>query len=321
MATDRAGRETARERLVRMVEPPSVDGGWVPEPPVLPSPVDPQGVLPLRVLAPEADDEGRALRRRALDSALTAYTAAHGHPLDHPAPAGAPVQRRWATRTRVVVAAAIVLAATTGVVVARTSGQLHSTLVESRGIAGQVDRADTPAGAVPSAAGPPGSEDERAEDAPRSESGGDTTGGEVVVHVVGQVGEPGVVHLDAGARVADAIEAAGGATAEADLPSLNLARVLTDGEQVLVPRPGEQATGPAAGASGGTGVAAAGGLLDLNAADVTALDGLPRIGPVLAQRIVDWRTEHGRFTAVDELAEVTGIGPSVLADLRDLVRV
>jgi competence protein ComEA len=91
---------------------------------------------------------------------------------------------------------------------------------------------------------------------------------------------------------------------------VNLARVLEDGEQILVPLPGE-----------GPGAAAADPRLDLNTADARALEDLPGIGPVLAQRIVDFRTAHGRFTAVEELTEVSGIGPTVLAQVREMVRV
>ncbi|HEX6916879.1 MAG TPA: ComEA family DNA-binding protein [Phycicoccus sp.] len=144
----------------------------------------------------------------------------------------------------------------------------------------------------------------------------------VVVHVVGQVAHPGVEELPVGSRVSDAVAAAGGATSKADLSAINLARVLVDGEQVRVPKPGEVlsaaaggAPGPGSGASTGPGA----GLVPLNTADVAALDTLPGVGPVLAQRIVDWRTAHGRFTTVDELAEVSGIGEKLLAQLRPLV--
>ncbi|NLE71005.1 MAG: ComEA family DNA-binding protein, partial [Actinomycetales bacterium] len=118
----------------------------------------------------------------------------------------------------------------------------------------------------------------------------------------------------------------GGATAEADLAGVNLARVVADGEQVVVPRPGEAAAAAVTAAGGGTtggtgGAGGAAGPLDLNAADAAALDTLPGIGPVLAERIVAWRAEHGRFTSVEELTEVSGIGPTLLARLRDLVRV
>lgn len=126
----------------------------------------------------------------------------------------------------------------------------------------------------------------------------------------------------------DAVSAAGGATHAADVAAINLARVLVDGEQVIVPKPGEVVAGPGAagsgagadgsssgsvGGSGGSG--GSGGKVALNTADLAALDTLPGVGPVLAQRILDWRTEHGRFTTVDELGEVSGIGEKLLAQL------
>lgn len=144
----------------------------------------------------------------------------------------------------------------------------------------------------------------------------------VVVHVAGEVGRPGVVEVPSGSRLEDAIEAAGGATGEADLAAVNLARPVVDGEQVYVPSTADERA-PASWGGGTTGAGvpdgAGSGLVDLNAADVGALDALPGIGPVLAQRILDWRTEHGRFTSVDELGEVAGIGPTVLERLRPLV--
>lgn len=148
---------------------------------------------------------------------------------------------------------------------------------------------------------------------------------EVVVHVVGQVVAPGVVTLPAGSRVTDALDAAGGALPGADLSALNLAAVLTDGVQVRVPVPGEAVEPVPAAEPGGVvpgGVVGTGdGLLDVNAATATQLDDLPGIGPVLAERIVQWRSEHGRFGSVDDLEQVSGIGPAVLEKLRDRVRV
>jgi competence protein ComEA len=153
---------------------------------------------------------------------------------------------------------------------------------------------------------------------------------ELVVHVVGQVARPGLVRLAAGARVADAIEAAGGAGRSADLTAMNLARALVDGEQVFVPKPGEEPPALVApqlpgGATAGNGTGSVGGsatgLVNLNTADLDALDSLPGVGPVLAQRIVDWRTEHGRFTTVEELGEVSGIGDKMLSQLRPRVTV
>jgi competence protein ComEA len=150
---------------------------------------------------------------------------------------------------------------------------------------------------------------------------------QVVVRVVGEVRKPGLVRLAVGARVADALTAAGGATKRADLAALNLARPVSDGEQVYVPRPGETPPGPSGegkdgGAGAGTGQGAAGsgaGPVNLNTADLAALDSLPGVGPVLAQRILDWRAEHGRFSSVEELGEVSGIGDKLLAQLKPKV--
>jgi competence protein ComEA len=132
---------------------------------------------------------------------------------------------------------------------------------------------------------------------------------DVVVAVAGKVLRPGLVRLPAGSRVDDAVRAAGGVVPGTDPGLLNLARRLVDGEQVLVGADPPLGSGPAP-ASG-----AAAGPLDLNTATVADLDALPGIGPVLAQRIVDWRTEHGRFASVEQLREVTGIGESKYADL------
>ena len=173
---------------------------------------------------------------------------------------------------------------------------------------------------VPSAVG--GSVD--VSGSPTSPPAGAAAAGLVVVHVVGHVRRPGVRSLPTGSRVADAVHAAGGATSRADLSLLNLARVLVDGEQVRVPARGEPVDPGAPRATGGPGgVGSMGGVtgakVSLNTADLMALDTLPGVGPVLAQRILDWRTAHGRFTSVDELGEVSGIGEKVLAQLTPLV--
>jgi competence protein ComEA len=144
----------------------------------------------------------------------------------------------------------------------------------------------------------------------------------VVVHVVGQVRRPGVVTLASGARVGDALTKAGGALPGADLTALNLARPLVDGEQVRVPKPGEAPPPAPPGPSGSAGgPIATGGPVNLNTATTAALEELPGVGPVLAQRIVDWRTEHARFASVDELAEVSGIGEKMFAQLQGKVTV
>jgi comEA protein len=147
----------------------------------------------------------------------------------------------------------------------------------------------------------------------------------LTVHVVGQVFKPGLVRLPAGSRVADAVAKAGGARLDADLAAINLARVLADGEQLRVPKPGEAPMVAPSGAGGagsgqpGAGATQSGGLVRLNSASVSELDALPGVGPVLAQRIIDWRTEHGRFASVDELGEVSGIGEKVFAQLKPKV--
>lgn len=136
----------------------------------------------------------------------------------------------------------------------------------------------------------------------------------LVVHVAGAVAEPGVVELDAGARVVDAIERAGGAAADADLDALNLARLLVDGEQVRVPRIGESAM--AEGVSADSALPAPLGCVDLNTADAPALESLDGIGPALAERILAFRESSGPFESVDDLDAVPGIGPSLVEKAR-----
>jgi competence protein ComEA len=148
---------------------------------------------------------------------------------------------------------------------------------------------------------------------------------QVVIHVAGAVARPGVVELAVGARVIDAIEAAGGGLPEADLDRLNLAAKLADGQRVLVQRVGDPApTDPAGtGASGSSATPGAptGGLLNLNTATLDQLDTLPGIGPTLAAAILAERDQRGGFKSVNELRDVRGIGEKRFADLRDLVAV
>jgi len=141
----------------------------------------------------------------------------------------------------------------------------------------------------------------------------------LVVHVVGEVRRPGLYRLRDGARIADAVRRAGGALRDADLAALNLAAPLVDGVQVAVPGRAE-ATTPSAGQSGSSGSAgAAVPLVSLSSATAEQLDQLPGVGPVTAQKIVDYRTEHGPFASVDDLDAVPGIGPTRIEQLRDLV--
>lgn len=139
---------------------------------------------------------------------------------------------------------------------------------------------------------------------------------EVYVHVSGAVAAPGLYVLASGSRVADAISAAGGFGDNADTAAVNLARPLSDGEQLVVLELGQA---PPAGAAGGESTG--GGPINLNTAGVEQLDELPRVGPAIAQRIVDWREQNGPFTSVDDLLGVPGIGEKMLAGLRDLVTV
>ena len=141
----------------------------------------------------------------------------------------------------------------------------------------------------------------------------------LVVHVVGEVRRPGLYRLRDGARIADAVHRAGGALRDADLAAVNLAAPLVDGIQVLVPsRVAAGAVAPAGGA-GSAGGGAAGGLVSLSSATVEELDELPGVGPITAQKIIDYRTEHGPFASVDDLDAVPGIGPTRIEQLRELV--
>jgi competence protein ComEA len=139
----------------------------------------------------------------------------------------------------------------------------------------------------------------------------------VLVDVAGWVRRPGVYEFTEGARVIDAIDAAGGARSGAVLEALNLAAPLTDGTQILVPREGQEGVAPAPV----TGGAVAGGLVNVNSAIATELEELPGIGEVIAQRIIDYRTENGPFATVDELVDVSGIGDAILESIRELVTV
>ena len=142
----------------------------------------------------------------------------------------------------------------------------------------------------------------------------------LIVHVVGEVQRPGLYRLRDGARIADAVRRAGGARDAADLAALNLAAPLVDGVQVLVPS--RTATTPGAASPSGAGAAggaAAGVAVSLSSATVAELDELPGVGQITAQKIVDYRAEHGPFASVDDLDAVPGIGPTRIEQLRDLM--
>ena len=150
----------------------------------------------------------------------------------------------------------------------------------------------------------------------------------VVVDVVGAVRRPGLYRLSQGSRIADAVARAGGATGKADLAQVNLAAPLADGEQIIVPRRGApgvvgSAGSSGAGSEGSGGAGGSGGApaapVQLSTATLEQLDTLPGVGPVTAQKILDYRKKHGAFQSVDELDAVPGIGPKRLEQLRDLV--
>ncbi|PRZ05087.1 competence protein ComEA [Isoptericola sp. CG 20/1183] len=279
-------------------------------------------------VGPDPELVERLRARRSAGHVAAAYGAAHGHPV---APDDGATRRRWALSGPAAVAACavvLVLGLTVAAVAHFSGGS-----TEDLGVAveessqGVPLRAEAPGDAATDPLAPAGPEeatDPVADPAtdPATEVGTTTSPPGVVVHVTGQVADPGLVHLPAGSRVADAVEAAGGATDEADLAALNLARAVVDGEQVRVPAPGED---PPVALPGGTPdgtpgePAADAAPVALNTAGADALTALPGVGPVIAERIVAWREENGPFTRVDELAEVSGIGPALLADVRDLV--
>jgi competence protein ComEA len=136
--------------------------------------------------------------------------------------------------------------------------------------------------------------------------------GAIFVHILGAVEKPGLYELAAGDRAVDAVAAAGGFLDTADQSGLNLARQLVDGEQLVVPAIGEV---PPPSADGGPG------LVNLNTADAAALETLPRVGPALAERIIDWRESNGPFTSIDQLRDVSGIGERTFESLAPLVTI
>jgi competence protein ComEA len=151
-----------------------------------------------------------------------------------------------------------------------------------------------------------------------------------VLHVAGAVARPGIVEVPSGSRIHDALAAAGGGTPGADLDRLNLAAVVVDGQKIYVPLEGEPLPAGSAGAvsgedagaaDAGTGPPSVAGKTNLNSAGLDELGALPKVGPVLAQRIVDWRKEHGPFTSIEELDAIDGVGPKMLETLLPLVSV
>ncbi|MGQ5263883.1 helix-hairpin-helix domain-containing protein [Micromonospora sp. ZYX-F-536] len=269
-----------RQRLRRLAYPPA--GGQPPEGAPL-SGVPPRGSpSPLVEMPPLAEPEA------GVPPAPDGLTASAGSRL--PGPRAFDPGRRG-VRALAVVAAVVVLA---------TAGWAWRSRPQQEAVAPLASEA-APA---TSAAGDPGV----------------SGSGELVVAVAGKVRRPGLVRLPAGARLADAVQAAGGALPGVDVALLNPARKVTDGELIVVgvtppPVPGGPA-GPAAG-----GAAPAAGPLNLNTATLAQLDALPGVGPVLAQRILTHRDQHGGFKSVGDLRQVDGIGDARYEQLKDLVTV
>lgn len=244
------------------------------------------------------------------------------------ATSGAPHAPSGAGRTRLrigVGAAIVLLLAALGVTVAVTAiGQVSHSVRVPANPGGEALSADAPGSAAGESPGAGSPADPSASPEPTGATG-------VFVHVLGAVARPGLFEVHQGARVVDVVAAAGGLLPTADETGLNLARLVSDGEQLYVPAQGEVGSGPPAaaqagpgGAAGAPGAAGTGGAVpkvNLNTATMADLDTLPRIGPAMAQRILDYRAAEGRFASVEDLRNVTGIGDKTFAALKDLITV
>lgn len=273
---------------------------------------------------PEPSERLRAILERAdaPESGPTSSAEAAAPPRSVPSivtPPDVVTASRWQVSRRAAIGAGLVLLVAVAVLVGRSLLAERAAepvpVAASPGVTTGGDRSGF-SGSVPAAV-------------PGATSSGPT--GEVYVHVVGRVRSPGVVRVRAGSRVADAVAKAGGVGQSADAAQVNLARVVVDGEQIVVPAKGEQlaampgGAGPAAPGGAAAGGAVAGGsgdgVVSLNSADQTTLESLPGVGPVLAERIIEWRTTNGGFTTVEELNEVSGIGEKLFAQISPKVSV
>jgi competence protein ComEA len=237
--------------------------------------------------------------------------AQHASGLPTPPPVGA----RWQPDRRAVTAVAVAVVVT-GLI---TAWWVLSARPRHLAVQSSPAGVFTVSTGVTAAPGPDGSSGPSPGGAPASGvTPASASDAPLVVDVAGKVRHPGVYRLAAGSRVIDALRAAGGPRRGASTTSLNLAAQLQDGEQVLVGVPAQPgAAEPGIGAAS-TG-AAPDGPVDLNTATLEQLETLPGVGPVLAQRILDWRTQHGGFTSIEQLDEVSGIGPAKFGELRDAV--
>jgi competence protein ComEA len=288
----------ARERVAALGPRPP---GWVPD-----VPTDTQSVRRAADVVPHPRLRGRRIRRRPRGATLAAV-------VDR-----LPPQLRLldVRRGHVAVLAATCLAALVLTVVLLLASRSEAFVVPLRSMPSAAATQGSPTGhALITAAS------SSAHTAPEPRVA-ETTPVVLVVHVSGLVQRPGLVQLPAGSRVNDALQAAGGAVAGADLAGLNLARLVVDGEQIAVGVPSAPDANPATeGSTAAPSAQPSGGSVDLNRATVQELDALPGVGPVLAQRIVDWRTKNGRFTSIEELQEIKGIGERTFAEISQYVRV
>jgi competence protein ComEA len=233
-----------------------------------------------------------------------------------------PLPRHWRERLRWDPGrkAAVALAFAVVAVVVATGWWLAASRPREVPISGSSGTSSVSSSPAEGAVSPRGSSD------PASASSSAASTAPVVVDVAGKVRHPGIYRLGAGARVYDAVRAAGGVRPGVSTLSLNLAAPVSDGEQIVVGAPGVpaasdsggRATGTAARAPGATGSAT---VIDLNSATLEQLETLPGVGPVLGQHILDWRDAHGRFASIDQLREVSGIGDVRFAQLRPRVTV
>ncbi len=274
-----------------------------------------------------AGDDARGSEPAAVTTWQDGSWRQHANAPQAPAPAQAPAPLEWEPRRSLLqrLGHALTAPARVGVFVflAVVAVVIVVSVVTSRGSETVVEASGEPLTTADA--------DARATPGPAAPGSTPATAGEgLLVHVVGAVSAPGVVEIPTGSRVADALSAAGGATAEAGLAGINLARPIVDGEQLVVPTLAELAAGgPPPGAAPGEGAPAPGapgaagggdGTLSLNAASAAELESLPRIGPALAGRIVSWRDTNGPFVSVDDLLDVPGIGVKTLDGFRDQVR-
>ena len=292
-------RELDQAGLSRLDEPPDHEDAWPPPPGLTPGTgeeaEEPELPAPVRVTAPgrhARDARKLGVTETGVASRLSAAVADR---LPETFRGRVGLQHGPTLLVMALVAAAVLVGA---VVLARSGAQ-------SRPLPPQ--RAATPA-VVSRSAAPPGASGSPSDKPPA---------GNVTVDVAGKVRRPGVITLPTGSRVIDALKHAGGARPRADLAGLNLARVLVDGEQIVVGKP------PVAGGIGASVASGApaptGALVGLNTASEEQLETLPGVGPVTAQKILQWRTDHGAFSSVDELMEIDGIGEKTFAEIAPLV--